>query len=98
MSGINTAGLLVMAAGAVLVIMALRNTQSAVFPQLFQTTSSASPSTGAVIPGTNIPVTPGGKCPAGQANVAGVCVPDPHHCGDGMVWLQIANKCVQVAG
>lgn len=90
----NFAGLVVVAAGLFLVVVALRNTQNQVFPFFFNTSGAASSSS------NPISTILGGNCPSGQSNVMGSCRPDPHNCGNGFVWINVGpnGTCVKVVG
>lgn len=91
----NFAGLVVVAAGLFMVVVALRNTQNQVFPFFFNTS-------GAATSGSSNPISTilGGNCPNGQANVMGSCRPDPHNCGNGFVWINVGTggTCIKVVG
>lgn len=91
----NLAGLVVVAAGLFLVVVALRNNQDKVFPFFFNTTGSSAG-------GSTNPISTilGGNCPSGQANIMGTCRPDPHNCGNGYVWVALGSggTCLKVVG
>ena len=78
----NIGGLVVIALGVVIVIIALRGSQSSVFPGLFPAASSAASSTTSAVQNIkgNVQATkpnPDGSCPAGTSYVAatGMCMP-----------------------
>jgi len=76
----NTAGVVVVALGLILVIVALRGTQSQVFPFFFSS-SASTPYQGSLPPSGGTPTNPdkNGNCPPGDILIAGMCVTiDPY--------------------